>query len=608
MLPTTALQHPTLAYSNQKSHLHSWRANTEYALDGVLSQHNTAETEAMRMPIEFLEDEYRIKRSRSPSLQPSSPLELSPNFFPEEYSTQQLVPTSFLLIAKSCEETSSLTFRRNIYRMLYQKSPRQWRRINVAVTIPRESRHWKTTKISAREYGITDAQHLIGAASLPRSLLLQIQHSLHQFSNLEDDSQVGFCLTNQDIIERSFYHSKLSSTLVRTHSDLLTFLDDLGCPMFIEGQVAQIAAVQAPYGFASCVDGMLVYEYKICGSLPTTSVINTIQVFCSVHQNVSFPKFIGVVTDDLGKRLKGFIVELPRSGWNRWSDVLTKHRPLSWGRREKWARQFVEACRQTHSIGLVFGLSRYTLPIFVDNHDDLRLWRPQRVFMSGFTAGLYYPPEFYYLKHISKDINQNELPRVTPKADIFNLGMMLWHLAAESPQPSRSPWCIEKGCSRNGSDCSDSSHIDPLGLPNLPESVPKYYRDIISRCRAEDPSDRPAAWRLLKMFPPSSHAKRLDAETAGPESLDLSTIGWKLFDGTACDHCGEVIRHSFFHCNLCNTGDFDMCQDCYGRGLHCAESDHLLVHMELEELQDGAIAGKYHSSVKDSGMRDIVEL
>jgi hypothetical protein len=39
----------------------------------------------------------------------------------------------------------------------------------------------------------------------------------------------------------------------------------------------------------------------------------------------------------------------------------------------------------------------------------------------------------------------------------------------------------------------DESHIDPITLPRLPESIPQYYKDIMDAYRAEDPKNRPAA-------------------------------------------------------------------------------------------------------------------
>jgi hypothetical protein len=70
----------------------------------------------------------------------------------------------------------------------------------------------------------------------------------------------------------------------------------------------------------------------------------------------------------------------------------------------------------------------------------------------------------------------------------------------------------------------DESHIDPIALPRLPENIPLYYRDIIDACRAEEPNERPAAWRLLELFPSTSNSESSQTEDSKPESMDVSSL------------------------------------------------------------------------------------
>lgn len=61
-----------------------------------------------------------------------------------------------------------------------------------------------------------------------------------------------------------------------------------------------------------------------------------------------------------------------------------------------------------------------------------------------------------------------------------------------------------------------------------------------------------------------------------------------------------------FHCNICDVGDFDLCWSCFGKGAHCYDASHLMV--EVIEKGSLMMAGKYYSSVKSSGKRDVHDI
>ena len=155
--------------------------------------------------------------------------------------------------------------------------------------------------------------------------------------------------------------------------------------------------------------------------------------------------------------------------------------------------------------------------------------------------------------------------------------------------------------------CYDESHVDPIALPRLPESIPQYYRDVVDACRAEDPKDRPAAWRLLELFPSTSGpSESAQTETVKPGVVDINSLRKCLIRMVLCDHCRKPVQAPFFHCNICSAGDYDICLACYDRELHCYERHYILVEMKYN--RNWNIAQKYHSSVKSSGNRDVFEL
>ena len=204
-------------------------------------------------------------------------------------------------------------------------------------------------------------------------------------------------------------------------------------------------------------------------------------------------------------------------------------------------------------------------------------------------------------------MDEAKCPYITSTTDFFHLGLLLWLLAENKPTTRASPVCIRKGCDTLKSISCDLSHAEPAALPQLPKSILKYYRDIVNDCRAENPSDRPAAWGLLKRFPPMTNLQK-QSELQDSCNSDLSHLGDGLQMGrVTCSICAKrPTPLPLFHCNVCRLEDFDLCQTCYEGGAHCGDNEHLLV--ELGKVGSWIVPRKHHSCVKSSGTRDIVDL
>ncbi|KAL5391936.1 hypothetical protein PMIN04_007501 [Paraphaeosphaeria minitans] len=52
-----------------------------------------------------------------------------------------------------------------------------------------------------------------------------------------------------------------------------------------------------------------------------------------------------------------------------------------------------------------------------------------------------------------------------------------------------------------------------------------------------------------------------------------------------CDHCDGTIPHSniYYHCNICDDGDFDLCSDCFEKGILCYGDSHRLSKLSRGE-------------------------
>ena len=126
------------------------------------------------------------------SPEPQSLFEMSANFFPEIYTTDQRLPRSCLVVISSNEEHLGENSKRNLYRLFYLNRPRQWCRIDISIQMPRRSKYWAASKTSQDEWKTMETRSPEVYAPLPYSLITQIQTVIMTFSSVE---QVCTCLS-----------------------------------------------------------------------------------------------------------------------------------------------------------------------------------------------------------------------------------------------------------------------------------------------------------------------------------------------------------------------------------------------------------------------------
>ena len=545
------------------------------------------------------------------SSEPVGRFEKSQSFFPETYTMDSQLPNS-LFVTCSYEEMSSDCSRTNFYRLFYLKSPRQWRRISISINIHQSSIYWPATKVSQHEFRTKDAVFLVGPGSIPYSLQNQIQDFLSEAEDLHEDAHIEFSLSNQLNLQRQYHKARLPSISTYTESsnassEILAFLDDLGCPRYFENEVNQIAPLEPPTRFAACINGTLVEETKFARALPSYEFLYNIQLLRCLSDISGIAKFAGITVDNSGNYLKSYLVEMPKTKCSLLLDRATQTQYHSWKHHENWARQLIQRISQVHSKGFVVGTLWYQRPaILIDSFDCLYFWRFEATIQVSDVPGALYPPEFRHYRSLSnQSINEAECPKVTPKFDIFHLGMILWILAESFSSRVSTSRLRERFSTLSGPYYSDSL-VDTIALPRLANSIPQYYKDVVDACRAENPNERPPARRLLELFPPTNNSESCRIGYAKPESMDVGSLRACVAKTVTCDLCGKGIRMLFFHCNICSKGDYDICPKCYDAGLHCLEQDHLLV--ELENRGSCPVARRYHSRVKSSGKRDVIEL
>lgn len=539
---------------------------------------------------------------------PTSLIDTSSNFYPETYTVDQRLPRSCLVVASSYEQRSSLDLKTNLYRIFYMRYPRQWYRLNISIDIPRSSAYWAATRTTQGEFRTKDTTEVAAGASLPLSLLTKLQAHLGQGVAFEANADVHFILSQQDkvVSERKYIDSERHARPKLPRSlfvDALAFLDDLGCPRYRQQDVVQIELLDPPNRFLSCLSGKVVFETMFARTIPSSGLLYTIKVLYCLRHHPAFAKLIGVVTNESQTQLVSYLIEFPMAQ-SRLQDKM-RDPTIPWQRREKWARQLVEGVAMVHSKGYVVGnLLSPWVPVVIDESDCVQFWYFRQKFIVGRGEGGYYPPEFHHLKHYPTSIAEADSPNLTSKTDMYHLGLLLWLLAENKPRSHRAPLCIRRQCSGQ-TDC-ENRHFSRIALPSLPETVPQYYREIVDACRSDNIEDRPTARSLLKRFPRLDEPLFSRAKTPTVENTNLRGLGKGIRGSVGCNVCNEFEVERFFHCNVCETNDFDLCYRCYTAGRHCYQEDHLLI--EMKKIGGWKVPWRYHSKVQSSGHRDVFEL
>ena len=387
--------------------------------------------------------------------------------------------------------------------------------------------------------------------------------------------------------------------------EVLTYLDDIGCPRYMESEVTQLEIVDPPNLFASCCKGILVLETVFTKPVPSPEALYNIRLLHCMKGRPGFAKLVGIVTDKHVTQAKSFLIELPRAR-NR-LDYIALDQPLPWTRRERWARQVLECVNEAHSEGFVIGtLVRFGVPVVIEGTGSIIMWKFKSKFPMGNTLDSYYPPELQHYKYASRATSEADSRDITTKTDLYHLGLLFWLLAENLPRTHSSPVCIRNNCRKGLDSECDDFHKDPVALPELSTDVPQYYKDIVGACRAENPQDRVCARTLLKWFPPVTQYEHLPDENSKTQNMELTDIGDGLLGKLYCDICQSYCGKVSFHCSVCNMGDFDICDKCYNSGAHCFGKEHLLASQR--KIGSWTVPWKYHSSVNGSGTREIIEL
>lgn len=537
--------------------------------------------------------------------QPASFLELSPNFLPEAYTNRTMIPK--VVIAAFWEESSSLLARTNRYRVLYFQSPRRWVLFDVSLEIPRSSIYWTIARISRRE---SMRSRIVIPFCISASLRERLQRGLEKLENIKENAHIRLRLLDDNTGESDTPRvicNALPKSSEPSERAILSSLRHLGCPRYSEDEVVQIAPLELPERFVACFNGKLVEEVKSPNGNQRSDFLYNIQLLHCLRGTPGIARFVGL-TFDKADHLKSYLLKLPDSKCE-----LLLHRasnlssPCSWQQIEDWSRQLIQRINAVHTRGYVVGTLWWQRPpILIDAFERLHLWRfESRIYIRS-TASPFYPPEYrHYAKLWGANFDESEVPLVTPEFDIYQLGLLLWILA-KSWSSGESALFVKEEFYKPPASWHGGLYTGPDPLPRLPDTIPVYYRDVISTCCAGDPFDRPSTEDLLSKFPSISIDTESNIECDwSPEPMDINAMRGCRAKSQCCDHCWKQIFSKFYICTICDEGDFDVCLACFKEGKHCDDQTHLLVEVDVDG--NFPVATRYYSSVDSSGQRSVTE-
>ena len=511
-----------------------------------------------------------------------SSFERGRDFFPEQYSINQtLSDRMFFLASKETNETNGYSIELFLN---YLVKRRRWHRVHICVTaadktgdlamIPLSTIHaygfrmWKPPQSFVRLLESV-LQDLDLTGPVTKVYLPLYHHASGNFRYDFEEVQASIDYQQKDLLER-------------IEVDAISRLRGMGCAQYQESQLTTLKRLQ-PDTFL-VTDGSGEYVEHKAPFARTIFEENEFKTFVEDMMKIQklsdcpgIVKFIGVVLDDHRNHVKGCLLESAFLGLNGvffWAKL--KNYIVPRALRRLWARQLITSISEMHSRGLVVG----SLTISISHSLDIRLpnlWGKLRYLPDG--EGLR-PPELRGVK-----VQTRECVEFSQKGDIFQLGLFLWTLSEHIPI-GRKHFCVMAGCTtRPYYSCHDTQHADPISLRSSQCNDP-VLKEIIEKCRMEDPDKRPSAQELAQEITSKSSVEQDEIEISRDKRAfrkamkSVSEYGYASL--MFCDECCLPALSYYYHCNTCFNGNFDLCHSCVESGLHCFDSNHKLIKMRRD--------------------------
>ncbi len=361
----------------------------------------------------------------------------------------------------------------------------------------------------------------------------------------------------------------------------LQYIDSVCCKQYVESDIITYSRIDST-SYKVYVDSQACIEKKVLfasgkrqGTNAFLDYLSEIKHHISLRRCANVAEFRGVVLDDTRHHLRSYLLELPimTSVQYLLSSAYSRSKTVPWFIRELWARQLIQAIIEIHSQGLKAGFfNLHSVGIRADGTAVLhRLQRSEKHVLdfNGHVA-----PELRN-GHRNDNLGSATQDKLSFQTDIFQLGLVLW-LLVEHVHKFIGHFCSRSACTHSPSSTCVASHANPVELPKCRDDAPAYLCNIIRDCRAQDPQSRVSTRELDDVLRSTPQSDYTPAEIQQALMPYISS-GIDLDPSVYCDECGDVTTQIHFHCNLCKSGDYDICQACFKKGRRCLVPEHRLV-------------------------------
>lgn len=575
-------------------------------------------------PVEECPPHMHRKALMGPEENPSSSFELLASYRPETYTAQDTIKRLYGYHGLALE--ASKYTRINNYALFYLLAPRQWIRLTISITTSIDSPFWNIFRDGSAAFSPKGFKSVI----MPATVLTILQGFLvDHLDDLGQDSHLNIFLGNISNAQHSVGTIKCPIEFAQAIFSAEAYLRDitsmvahLGCPKYSHRDLDQrpLSKHNPNFCFITFLHSEWVHEIRFgSDKLQIDDQLYIMQLMHCLNGSPGISRFHGVVVDDFGV-ISAFLTELPAKGKlaRIMGNAKRSGQPVSWQRREKWCRQIVQSVAQVHSKGFLVGfLAESPIGgIAIDGNDEAKLHcRFRKCFTyDGITPEIL-PPEY------RQTIKEEATIAATPYSDLYHLGLLLSRIAwnADGRFRTKLHQLVQGEAADDSRGAKSRENMNSSEASG--ERIPQYMADIIAACSAENPIDRKPAWKLLEMFSSTIQCTEHIVEGAPEYSSPMSTACQmasskttnrlvrleECLDGhdhiVLCDICGVATSEHVFSCNICVSGDYDICPRCFNHGGHCLDPDHYLLEQSYATDEE-----RYHSRVKENGQRDVKDL
>lgn len=492
--------------------------------------------------------------------------------------------------------------------IIIAKDLRNWIRLQVEVQLATQQRYFgqAVSHISSQPF------HRARERQLPLVLHQMLNDVLSEHSDeMEDDVRIRVDLLEDGVsISPPIVLPSQASPMLDELCNLTEMIRHRDIPIIPEDELVTVNG-PASYFFAQLDGRWLRYGPLIGGDRPIHDLKRTLEKVFALRDAPHVTQLAGFVVGAKDHLYKGLLMNMARHG-PLFSFLVRQQlegKPVSWPIRQKWAKQLVRAVAAFHRRGQTCGtLNTLNHGLALDENFDIEI-APSIVFSHpghwGFFPGAL-PPE---CRSVAFKYGTGEIQATF---DIFQLGLLLWNLYHDESQQSEQQFCLLAGCS-NAVMNSCEVHGDPISLPSVGDDIPAYLEEVINSCRHEEARKRPTAEKLLQLFPSdkeindqiiASGGFKFKVGSVGPITR-LEEARSLYFMGPTCDVCCRKCHGVTYVCLTCSNGDYDLCQSCFDRGIHCRDAAHVLIEQDIANVSQRAGGRRVvqYSSVGHDGRR-----